>query len=352
MTIDELKKNNLILFECLSGSKAYGLDTPESDTDIKGVFYLPKEQFFGLHYLPQVSNETNDLNYYELGRFVELLLKNNPNALELLASPEECVLYRHPIMAQLNLPLFLSKLAKDTFAGYAVTQIKKARGLNKKIHNPLPKERKGILDFCYVLQDNASLALPQWLEHNQYQADQCGLVNIPHIKGVYALYYDEQNILQYKGLIKNDTVNSLHTSSIPKGQKAVAHLYFNLEGYSTYCKEYHAYWHWVENRNEARYQTNQAHGADYDSKNMMHTIRLLQTAEQIVCQQRLTIRVPNREELLAIKRGEYSYESLVKRSEDLIERIEHHFPQCPLPDHPDLDKVQNILVQMRNALYA
>ncbi|UFH53186.1 hypothetical protein [Spirosoma sp. KNUC1025] len=46
---------------------------------------------------------------------------------------------------------FLSKLCRDTFAGYAISQIKKARGLNKKILNPLPKERKSLLNFCYVL---------------------------------------------------------------------------------------------------------------------------------------------------------------------------------------------------------
>ena len=43
-----LKENDLIILECISGSKAYGLDTPSSDTDIKGVFLLPKKDFYGL----------------------------------------------------------------------------------------------------------------------------------------------------------------------------------------------------------------------------------------------------------------------------------------------------------------
>ena len=81
MTIHDIKNKGLLLFECISGSKACGLDTSQSDTDLKGVFYLPVEQFYGLHYIPQISNETNDEVYYELGRFVELLLKNNPNIL-------------------------------------------------------------------------------------------------------------------------------------------------------------------------------------------------------------------------------------------------------------------------------
>jgi len=66
MTITEIKDNGLLLFECISGSKAYGLDTATSDTDLKGVFYMPVEQFYGLHTIPQVSNETNDEVYSEL----------------------------------------------------------------------------------------------------------------------------------------------------------------------------------------------------------------------------------------------------------------------------------------------
>ncbi len=75
MTIQDLKSKDLILLEVISGSKSFGLDTPTSDTDIKGVFYLPKEKFYGLEYISQIANETNDEVYYELGRFVELLLK-------------------------------------------------------------------------------------------------------------------------------------------------------------------------------------------------------------------------------------------------------------------------------------
>ena len=125
MTIDDLKRQNLILFEVISGSRAFGLATETSDTDIKGVFYLPKEKFYGLEYIPQISNASNDIVYYELGRFVELLLKNNPNILEVLASNSECILYQHPIMQQLTLDLFLSKQTEQTFAHYAISQIKK-----------------------------------------------------------------------------------------------------------------------------------------------------------------------------------------------------------------------------------
>ena len=50
MTIDDLKGKGLVILECISGSRAYGLETPTSDTDIKGVFLLPKEDYYGLDY--------------------------------------------------------------------------------------------------------------------------------------------------------------------------------------------------------------------------------------------------------------------------------------------------------------
>jgi hypothetical protein len=352
MTIQDLRTQNLLLFEVISGSKSFGLDTPTSDTDIKGVFYLPKEEFYGLYYIPQISNETNDEVYYELGRFIELLLKNNPNILEILATPDDCVLYKHPLMEHIKLEDFLSKLCKDSFAGYAMTQIKKARGLKKKIVNPMEKERKSLLDFCSILQGYDSVSLPHWLQRNQMQQEQCGLINVPNAKGIYALFYDASDSLGYRGIIKNELSNEVSLSSIPKGEKEVAYLSCNLEGYSKYCKEYAEYWDWIEKRNNDRYETNLQHGKNYDSKNMMHTIRLLQSAKQILATGTLDIRVKNREELLAIKAGQMEYDDLLTLADNLITEIESLYQVSSLPEEPNQEKVISMLVKIREQLYS
>jgi len=351
MTIRHLKSQNLLLFEVISGSKSFGLDTPTSDTDIKGVYYLPKEKFFGLDYIPQIANETNDEVYYEIGRFVELLLKNNPNILEILATPEDCILYKHPLFEKLKIEDFLSKLCKDTFAGYAVTQIKKARGLKKKIVNPMAKQKKSLLDFCYVLQGYDTIALPAFLSEKGWVQEQCGLVNMPNSKGMYALFYDVENSLGYKGIIQKETSNEVSFSSVLKGEEPVAHLVCNQDGYSKYCKEYTEYWDWMEKRNDERFNTNQQHGKNYDSKNMMHTIRLLQTAEQILSTGKLNIRVSNREELLAIKAGEMEYDDLLNKADELIASIEKYYETSDLPERPDEEKAINALIEIREAVY-
>lgn len=351
MTIKDLKDKNLLLLECISGSRSYGLETESSDTDIKGVFYLPKEQFYGLNYIPQINNESNDEVYYEIGRFVELLTRSNPNILELLASPDEFILFRHPLMDKLSPEIFLSKMCRETFAGYALTQIKKARGYKKKIVNPVEKERKLVLDFCYVLKDNSSVKLVDWLSENDFKQEYCGLGAISHTKGMFSLFYDQSGTLAYRGIISGPDANELTLTSVPKGQQQIAYLYFNAENYSSYCKEYREYWDWVDKRNEHRYQGNMKHGKDYDAKNMMHTIRLLQVAEEIGRTGKLNVKRVNRDELLAIKTGTYDYDELLAMAEELNGKIDVAYAHSQLPDEINKENAEAILIALRNELY-
>jgi len=350
MTIEFLKQHDLLLFECISGSKAYGLDLPTSDTDIKGVFVLPADKFFGLEYIPQINDKSNDKVYYELKRFVELLAKNNPNLLEMLNTPERFVLYKHPLFDKLSPDLFLSKLCKKTFAGYAMTQIKKARGLNKKIMNPMAKEKKTVLDFCYVNHRQGAVPLKKWLEMYDYQQANCGLVNIPHMRDLYGIYHSPEE--GYKGIVRpQKTVDTILLSSVTREAQQVGVLYFNKDGYKKYCKDYKNYWDWVEKRNEARYQNTLSHGKNYDAKNMMHTFRLLDMAAEILEEGEIRVFRPNREELLAIRRGEFSYDTLIEKAEVKLKHIEQLYTKSTLPEIPNLTLIEKKLIEVRRAFY-
>ena len=74
-----------VIYKCVYGSRVFGLATESSDTDVRGVSVLPKSQFYGLDRLEQISDERSNEVYWELERFVTLLLKNNPHALETLS---------------------------------------------------------------------------------------------------------------------------------------------------------------------------------------------------------------------------------------------------------------------------
>jgi hypothetical protein len=351
LTIDELRRQDLIIFECISGSKAYGLDTPSSDVDIRGVFVLPKHLYYNWDRPQQVNNPTNDESYYELDRFVELLYRNNPNLLEMLAVNPQHILQKDPIFDMLSVEMFLSKQAKETFAGYAMTQIRKARGLKKKIVNPMGETRKEILDFCHILDNYGSQPLRTWLNEKGYQQTRCGLVNVPHTKGVFALFYDPTGNFGYSGIMRKAEANEVALSSIPKGENLAAYMYFNTEAYSLYCKEYRQYWEWVENRNESRYENTATHGKNYDAKNMMHTFRLLEVAEEILEYGEIRVLRPNRDELLSIKAGQHEFADLLATAEAKIAKIEALYETCTLPDTPDLALINQVLYDMRQEFY-
>lgn len=349
MTIEDLRERGLIILECISGSRAYGLDTPSSDTDIKGVFILPKEEYYGLTYTPQVSNETNDIVFYEFGRFMELLSLNNPNILELLNTPESAIIYKHPFLNEINSELILSKLCNNTFGKFALSQVKKAKGLKKKIVNPVAKERKSVLSFCFVNYDKGAIPLLKYLEIKGWQQEHCGLVNIPHMKDVYGLYYSDQ--LGFSGVLRGKDSNDICLSSIPKGTEQEALMYFHRNGYSTYCKEYREYWDWVDKRNDDRYKNTKSHGKNYDSKNMMHVFRLLEMAIEIGNEQRVNVVRPNRDFLLDIKAGKFEYAELLNMADLKRTEMESAFESSSLPHKPDLELINELTYRLRDKFY-
>jgi len=368
MTIQDLRDNGLILFECLSGSHAYGTNKPSSDMDYRGVFILPQDQLYGMDYIGQVSDETNDVTFYEIGRFMELLETNNPNILEILNMPDENIIFKHPVFEIIleQKYNFLTTNCKNSFGGYAATQIKKARGLNKKIVNPMEKERKTLLDFCWVPSGQGSVPLKEFLKpvpHWMY-----GCVAIDHIKNAYHLFFDEDsaNIFldttdelirdivyarrKYQGIEDKDGVQ-IKLSSVEKGQTPILTFYCNVEGYSKYCKDYREYWDWEEKKNLDRFQTNVTHGKNYDSKNMMHCIRLLRVAKEIGLEKRINVRRTDVADLMSIRNGEREYDDLLAEADAIVAELPEIFEKSGLPDKLDHNFVNNILVNIRKSFY-
>jgi hypothetical protein len=353
LTYDLLKQSNdLILLDCISGSTAYNLNVVGSDIDKKGIFIMPKKQLFGFNIQEQVANESNDEVYYEIGRFLDLLVKNNPNILELLSTPEEFVIKRHPLINSIKAKDFLSKLCMNTFAGYAQTQIKKAKGLNKKINKPFDQERKSVLDFCFVIHKNSSVPIKSWLLENSLRQEECGLINLDHFRNGYLLYHESQlTSVKFKGIVSGLDADDVQLSSIPKGIDNLAIMNFNKDSYSIYCRQYKEYKEWESSRNELRYQNTLSQGKNYDAKNMMHTFRLLNMAEEIALYQKVIVQRKDREFLLSIRNGEFEFDDLMKMVEEKMEGIKYLYEKADLPEKPELQKAEDILIQIREGYY-
>jgi hypothetical protein len=344
-TLERVRKPDVLLFDAVAGSHAYGTQIAASDQDRRGVFVAPNSLIGGLDHIEQVSDERSDQVYYELGRFMELLLRNNPNALEIIAIPDDCVKFRHPLFDRLTPAVFLSRLCEKTFGEYAMGQIRKARGLNKKIVNPQPEKRHSMLSFCHVPEGQGSVPVLDWLAGRGIEPSRCGVTAVRNAADLFAIYQDDGG--GCRGLVSPKDPDALLFSSVPKEAQPVCWMHFNEDAFKAHCKAHREYWEWVEQRNEERYATNTSHGRGYDSKNLMHTIRLLEMAGEIAREGVLRVRRPNRDFLLRVRAGEFSYEWLVGRAEELHAGLADAYADSDLPEAPDREQVNALLVDIR-----
>jgi predicted nucleotidyltransferase len=389
LTYEYLRDNGLILYEAIVGSQSYGTNIETSDVDKKFVYILPQEYILGNKYVDQI-NVNADYTGWEVKRFLELVGTNNPTVLELLNSPEDCILTKHELFDDIisRKEEFITQMCKNSFGGYARQQIKKAKGLNKKQNWEKDKvTRKDLLDFCYVI--SGSTAVP-WRKWNLGYFDEkfCGVSKLSNTKDTYGVYFDKvansihnekyekttrdnyKKILKdagkpmgfgYKGLLKvgegEDGVinyglsNQLRLSSIPKDEKAICVLVYNKDGYSEHCKDYKEYQEWLANRNEARYVETTTHGQQIDGKNMMHCIRLIRMAQEIGRGEGIKIRRDDREYLLSIRRGEVDLETLIEEADNAINEMDDIFDNSSLPYSVDKDMVHDLLVHIRSEFY-
>ncbi|MFI6684693.1 DNA polymerase beta superfamily protein [Streptomyces sp. NPDC050485] len=138
MTPEQLVADHTV-YSCVMGSRAFGLATEDSDTDVRGVYLAPTPLFWRFERPPThvegrwglpCSNEVESSGRveqfsWELERFCELALRANPNVLECLHSP----LVQHIDDTGRELlalrEAFLSRQAHQTFARYALGQRRK-----------------------------------------------------------------------------------------------------------------------------------------------------------------------------------------------------------------------------------
>lgn len=403
-TIKEVEEKGLVAYKYIRGSALYGTMVEGSDVDTSGVYIAPIEDVLGFDdkYQAQVSDEKHDNTYYEIKRWLELLCQSNPNALESLFVPKDKIIGDvHPAIQIIldNRELFLTKQCFKSFYGYSSEQIKRARGLNKKIVNPV-NEKKSVLDFCYVPHRQGSICIKDWLKHYGLKQEYCGLVNIPNMHNMYAVFYDwgahftELNIydkvndfmfdevfnklfpnsyeligdifddryqrdgnffkehakpIGYRGIVTDDSLD-VRLSSVKKDEFPICHMSYNKDGYSKHCKDYTEYKKWEKDRNPVRYESNL--NKNYDAKNIMHSVRLMHMAYEIATGQGFNVDRTNidRKFLLNIRNHKFEYDYLINYLEEFKVKMTEAMEKSDLPDKVDMDKVNELLIKVRKGL--
>ena len=346
-----------IIFKAIVGSQAYGTNTETSDTDIKGVYVQNIEDILGFHkYQPQIE-VSKDETYFEIGRFLELCQKGNPNILELFYSPKDCILQTESEWMDLlqYREQFVTEECRNSFIGYAESQIKKASGIGKKFNYEATKMiRQEPLDFCHVilgtfiesknlnLPKQGTIKLKDFLQRHNVHQENCIFNKLDHSQDVYQLYHCPDRIT--RGL-QSENGNSIRIDSSDPDDSPIATVIFNVNAYSIHCKKYREYSDWLKNRNTQRYVDINEHGQKIDGKNMLHCIRLLRMGKEILEGKGIIVRRPDALELLDIRKGRYDLKEILKMAKTTMEELRNI--NTKLPSRIENNMINEILLKIR-----
>jgi len=356
--MNRIEIENRTIAIALTGSRGYGLATETSDYDYRGVFIASKPYYLGLKQIEQQDRGwdveppgqfpflSKDTCIYELRKFLNLSIDNNPNILELLWFRDYPHLTEVGERLRKHRQLFLSKRVKWTYSGYGYAQIKKLEShrrwlLNPPTHKPTPGEfglaetppftvsqMNGFLEYLYVLvRDRIEFLEPA--------------------RKLYELLNSE---IDYKGILKQHPLPDEaldYTRTLAGSSEEFLQRLQKSQRYHRAVRDYKNYRQWQKNRNPARAEMEAKVG--YDCKFAMQAIRLLKTGIEILMDGILIVdrrEAGDAEELLNIKTGKYSYGEVMEMAKTLYEKLDAAEAVSTLRDRVDAEAVNELCMEL------
>jgi predicted nucleotidyltransferase len=349
-TAQELMRDNLLV-KHLAGSQAYGTSLPTSDTDYRGIFCADPINLLTPFYTVREVEDQNeeDTKYYELSHFFKLCLDCNPNIVETLWVDESDVILSSPAYEFLreHRAEFLSSKIAFTTSGYALAQLKRIKGHNKWINNPMPEEPLRQIDYVSLVHN---FMMKKMFKIN-LEDFRDGYRLVPYGRDIYGLVADLPERQTYSDDFTLNTVYEQYVDDEVNDELLpLAIVKFNKEEYKL-AKEKHAqYWSWKKNRNEKRSELEEQFG--YDTKHAMHLVRLLRMGKEALEEGVLKVKRPDAEELLAIRDGAWTYEECVAYAESMDELIRGKlYKETDLPKKPNLHNAAEVLMEAQRLVW-
>lgn len=330
------------------GSHAYGTNVETSDEDFKGIAIPPKEYFLGsLLKFEQAELNNPDAVIYDMRKFFKLASDCNPNIIEVLfAEPEDHILV-DPIGEEIinHRREFLSKKIKHTFLGYSVSQLKRIKTHKKWIMNPpkSPPTRKelGLPERTLIPKDQlAAAAASVQKELDRFNFD-------------FMENMSESSKIEIKGII-SDMMGELKITSDTHWESAARKvgLSDNLieimqkeREYNLKKREWDQYMSWKKNRNPARAKLEEDFA--YDTKHAYHLVRLIRMCREVLTTGEVIVKRPDREELLAIRNGAWSYDKLIEFAESEDDALNELYKTTDiLPKIPNKHKLDKLCIKL------
>ena len=311
--IESLKEKvpNILLLG-YGGSYAYGTNIETSDIDVRGFYQNPIDELLGIKPdSEQYCDDKTDSVVYSLKKLIQLLSNCNPNTIEILGLTE--YLYMTP-EAQLiidNKDVFLSKRAIHTFGGYAASQLnrlmnKSGRGKKEALKNE-ERSLSKVIDSLHERYHKNGLIIKAYEQDNQL----CLNINAENLP-----------IERLSGIMNE--LNNVHRdyTKSKRNDKAIEHNKLN--------------------------------------KHMMHLLRLYMMGIDILEKQEIiTKRTEEHALLMAIRNNEFLKDDMMtptKAFEKLLaeytERFEKAAENTKLPEQPDYNKINDLMIQINKRILA
>lgn len=330
----------------VGGSRAYGLHTKTSDVDLKGI-YIPElkyytgflnkfEQAEGTPHMEAfiqlmnseekqaIAQEKVEGTIYELSKFMCLAAESNPNILDVLFCRDQEIRAMNVLGEQLRAEAhkFLSRKAKFTFSGYAISQLKRIKTHRRWLMNSpkAPPARKDYdLPECTLIPADqlaaAQAAIRSQIDTWELDFGDMSPDRVIHIQERMTKYMEE--VCSYLGFPSVDDGKWLAAARAVGLNDNLIYVLQKEREYDAGIREWKSYLTWKTNRNQARAQLEEKHG--YDTKHGMHLVRLLRMGKEILTTGKVNVWRGDidREELLAIRnQGIWSYDQLTSWAEE------------------------------------
>lgn len=348
LNLEDFARKNTIL-KVVAGSHAYGTNLPSSDWDERGIFLDCQERIMlPFEKIEQVQFKEDDVVVYELSKFMPLLLAQNPNVIELLWTDPKDILEKTKQGEMLieNRKEFLSRQIKDSYVGYAMSQLKRIKGHNKWINNPQSEkepEKKDFMSIVWNYTNNKEFNKKVPLEN--FVAIDLGdnhfsLWSLDRLKTNKNSWIDKRgnpNVIDREEFLKIN-IENISPDLIVK---------FNKTIFENTHDNWKMYWNWKKNRNEKRSELEEKFG--YDTKHAMHLIRLLRSGVDILEFGVVPVKREDKDYLLDIRSGKYTYEEIIKESERLKNKVELIANKSALPEKPNVNLAKQVMLEIYNS---
>ncbi len=314
-THENLGKNIILLG--IGGSYSYGTNNENSDIDVRGVALNRKSDLIGMTTFEQYVDDNTDTCIYSFSKIIKLLISCNPNTIELLGLNKEHYLYINHIGQELldNKKIFLSKIAIQSFGGYASAQLRRLQNALARDSYPQSEKEKHI----YNSVKNAMYDFSRRYEDFE--------------DGAVKLYVDKS----YKSDFDSEIFMDINLKHYPlRDYKGMWSEMSNI------VKDYDK----IGKRNTKK-------DDNHLNKHAMHLIRLFTTAIDILEKQEInTYRQEEHDLLRNIRSGEFQNTDGTFSQEfydllsDYEKRLDYAAKNTELPDKPNMKQIEEFVMHI------